>query len=86
MLRVRNVMGINLITWDHNCPGIIGGDILVRLVAGLVVELGSGGLVICVLDKKLGKMQSITDGPWQPPPSYSRYGSTPPATKHTTIN
>ena len=52
----------------------------------MVVELGFGGLVICVLDKKLGKMRSTIDGPWRPPPSYGRYGSTPPATKHATIN
>jgi hypothetical protein len=48
--------------------------------------LGFGGLVVCVLDKKLGKMQSTIDGPWRPPPSNGRYGSTPTATKHTTIN
>ena len=49
-------MGINSVTWDPNCPGIFGGDILVGQVVGLVVELGFGGLVICVLVKKLGKM------------------------------
>jgi hypothetical protein len=26
---IRNVMGINLVIGDPNCPGIIGGDILV---------------------------------------------------------
>jgi hypothetical protein len=79
-------MGINLVTWDPNHPGIFGGDILVGEVVGLLVELGFGGLVICALDKKLGKMQSTIDGPWRSPPSYGRYGSTPPATKHATIN
>jgi len=29
VLRVRNVMGINLVIWDPNRPGIFGGDILV---------------------------------------------------------
>ena len=48
-------MGINLVTGDPDRPGIIGQDILVGQVVGLVVELGFGGLVICVLDKKLGK-------------------------------
>ncbi len=43
-------MGINLVTGDLNCAGIIGGDILDGWVVGLVVELGFGGLVICVLD------------------------------------
>ncbi len=52
----------------------------------MVVELGFGGLVICVLDRKLGKMRLTIDGPWRPLPSCGRYGSTPPATKHTTIN
>ncbi len=49
----------------------------------MVVELGFGGLVICVLDKKLGKiMRSTTiNGPWRPPPSYGRYGSTPSVNK-----
>jgi hypothetical protein len=48
----------------------------------LVVELGFDGLVICVLDKKLGKiMRSTIDGPWRPPPSYGRYGSTPSGNK-----
>ena len=51
-----------------------------------VVGLGFGGLVVCVLDKKLGKMRLTIDGPWRLLPSYGRYGSTPLATKHATIN
>jgi hypothetical protein len=56
-----------------------------------VVGLDCGTWVLrtcnfCVRDKKLGKMWSTIDGPWRPPPSYGRYGSTHPATKHTTIN
>ncbi len=36
-----------------------------------MVRLGFGGLVVCVLAKKLGKKHAIKlDGPWQPPPSY----------------
>jgi hypothetical protein len=30
----------------------------------LVVELGFGGLLICVLDKKLGKMRLMIDDRW----------------------
>jgi hypothetical protein len=41
-------MGINSVSWDPNRPGIFGGDILVREVVGLVVELGFCGLVTCV--------------------------------------
>ena len=35
VLRVRNVMGINSVSWDPNRPGIFGGDILVGEVVGL---------------------------------------------------
>ena len=41
------------------------------------VELGFCGLVICVRDKKLGKMRSTIDGPWRPPLSYGRSGPHP---------
>ncbi len=41
-----------------------------------MVGLGFGGLVVCVLDKKPGKMRS----------NLMDHGGQPPATKHTTIN
>jgi hypothetical protein len=41
----------------------------------------------CVCLDKIARSNAIKfDGPWQPLPSYSRYGPTPPATKHATIN
>jgi hypothetical protein len=51
-----------------------------------MVGLGFGGLMVCVLDKKLSKMRSNLNEPWRPPPSYGAAMEPPPATKHATIN
>ena len=42
-----------------------------------VIRRGFGGLVVCVLDKKLGKMQSTIDGPWRPPRHMAAMGPHP---------
>ena len=42
---------------DHNCPGI-RVEIFGQIGGWFVVGLGFGGLMVCVLDEKLGKMRS----------------------------
>ena len=51
-----------------------------------MVGLGFGGLVVCVQDKKLGKCDQTQRTMAAAAFIRRRYGTTPPATKHATIN